>query len=233
MFFPTYRWLRTAAARTRVAARGERRARTEGAAGPPMGDTPAVDSVVPSAAVRRKVGQNGCAGAGRARRSIRLSNDRNEADATIIAMAQRNFLVLFVVVAIGSIAIGLQVADAQNANYMVHILALPDHGQGNITMDYIAYDPKTGYVWVPAINIGSVDVVDTSKAASVRSRTSRQRNWKSKVANALRGRAAYPSATASCTSVTGPTPVYAPLMKGLSPAKPVATSIRRPTALCM
>ena len=28
-------------------------------------------------------------------------------------------------------------------------------------MDYIAYDPKTGYVWVPAINIGSVYVVDT------------------------------------------------------------------------
>jgi DNA-binding beta-propeller fold protein YncE len=29
-------------------------------------------------------------------------------------------------------------------------------------MDYIAYDPRTGYVWVPATNIGSVDVVDTS-----------------------------------------------------------------------
>jgi len=29
-------------------------------------------------------------------------------------------------------------------------------------MDYIAYDSKTGYVWVPAINIGAVDVVDTS-----------------------------------------------------------------------
>ena len=29
-------------------------------------------------------------------------------------------------------------------------------------MDYIAYDPRTGYVWVPAINIGSVDVVDMS-----------------------------------------------------------------------
>ena len=28
-------------------------------------------------------------------------------------------------------------------------------------MDYIAYDPGTGYVWIPAINIGSVDVVDT------------------------------------------------------------------------
>ncbi len=32
-------------------------------------------------------------------------------------------------------------------------------------MDYIAYDPKTGYVWVPAINIGSVDVVDTSNGS--------------------------------------------------------------------
>jgi len=32
-------------------------------------------------------------------------------------------------------------------------------------MDYIAYDPRTGYVWVPAINIGSVDVVDTSNGS--------------------------------------------------------------------
>jgi DNA-binding beta-propeller fold protein YncE len=80
-------------------------------------------------------------------------------------MERRNFLVLGVVVAIGAIAVGLQAADGQNANYTVRILALPDHGQGNITMDYIAYDPKTGYVWVPAINIGSVDVVDTSNGS--------------------------------------------------------------------
>ena len=79
-----------------------------------------------------------------------------------IAMKRRNSLLLVVVVAIGAIAVGLQAADDQNANSTVRILALPDHGQGNITMDYIAYDPKTGYVWVPAINIGSVDVVDTS-----------------------------------------------------------------------
>lgn len=32
-------------------------------------------------------------------------------------------------------------------------------------MDYIAYDSRTGYVWVPAINIGSVDVVDTSNGS--------------------------------------------------------------------
>jgi DNA-binding beta-propeller fold protein YncE len=83
-------------------------------------------------------------------------------DATIIAMDRRNSLLLVVVVVIGAIALGLQAADEHNANYTVRILALPDHGQGNITMDYIAYDPKTGYVWVPAINIGSVDVVDTN-----------------------------------------------------------------------
>ena len=50
-------------------------------------------------------------------------------------------------------------------HYTVRTVALPDHGKGNITMDYIAYDPKTGYVWVPAINIGSVDVVDTSNGS--------------------------------------------------------------------
>ena len=82
--------------------------------------------------------------------------------ATIIAMERRNSLLLAVVMAIGAIAVGLQAAEEHNANYTARILALPDHGQGNITMDYIAYDPKTGYVWVPAINIGSVDVVDTS-----------------------------------------------------------------------
>src|SRR5580693_1896667 len=80
-------------------------------------------------------------------------------------MEQRNFLLLVVVVAIGAIAVGLQAADEKNANYTVRILALPDHGKGTITMDYIAYDPKTGYVWVPAINIGSVYVVDTGNGS--------------------------------------------------------------------
>jgi DNA-binding beta-propeller fold protein YncE len=77
-------------------------------------------------------------------------------------MEQRNSLVLILAVALGAIAVGLHAADEQNAKYTVRTIALPDHGQGNITMDYIAYDPRTGYVWVPAINIGSVDVVDTS-----------------------------------------------------------------------
>jgi DNA-binding beta-propeller fold protein YncE len=77
-------------------------------------------------------------------------------------MVHRNSLVLVIVLAIAAIAFGLQAADEPSAKYTVRTLALPDHGQQNITMDYIAYDPKTGYVWVPAINVGSVDVVDTS-----------------------------------------------------------------------
>jgi hypothetical protein len=72
---------------------------------------------------------------------------------------------LLVVMVIGAIAVGLQAASDQNATYTVRTVALPDHGKGNITMDYTAYDPRTGYVWVPAINIGSVDVVDTSNGS--------------------------------------------------------------------
>jgi DNA-binding beta-propeller fold protein YncE len=67
----------------------------------------------------------------------------------------------------GAIGIAVHAASDQSANYITRTLALPDHGKGNITMDYIAYDSKTGSVWVPAINIGSVFVVNT-KNSSVR-----------------------------------------------------------------
>ncbi len=80
-------------------------------------------------------------------------------------MKERIFLLSVVVIGVGAVAISLHAGSYQGANYTVRTLALPDHGRGNITMDYIAYDPKTGYVWVPAINIGSVYVVDTSNDA--------------------------------------------------------------------
>lgn len=70
-----------------------------------------------------------------------------------------HLLVLALVV--GVIGIALRAASDQSANYKTRTLALPDHGKGNITMDYIAYDSKTESVWVPAINIGSVYVVNT------------------------------------------------------------------------
>lgn len=77
-------------------------------------------------------------------------------------MERRNSPKPGVLAGIVALAVGLYAASNQTVHYAVRTLALPDHGQGNITMDYIAYDPKTGYVWVPATNIGSVDVVDTS-----------------------------------------------------------------------
>ncbi|MBV9268728.1 MAG: hypothetical protein JO061_21345 [Acidobacteriaceae bacterium] len=77
-------------------------------------------------------------------------------------MTRRNYLLSAIALGLGAIAVGMHAAGDENATYTVRTLALPDHGKGNITMDYIAYDPKTGYVWVPAINIGSVYVVDTS-----------------------------------------------------------------------
>lgn len=84
--------------------------------------------------------------------------------ATIPGMKRRSFaLLLVMMLAVGAVAVtAAPQAGDQTANYKVRTLTLPDHGKGNITMDYIAYDHNTGYVWVPAINIGSVDVVDTS-----------------------------------------------------------------------
>src|SRR5271167_2098835 len=81
------------------------------------------------------------------------------------AMKPRVSLLLVLILSMGVIAIALHAASDQSANYTTRTLALPDHGQGTITMDYIAYDPKTGYVWVPAINTGSVDVVDSSNGS--------------------------------------------------------------------
>jgi DNA-binding beta-propeller fold protein YncE len=77
------------------------------------------------------------------------------------AMKKQISHLLVLVVGMGAISIALHAASDQSANYTTRTLALPDHGKGNITMDYIAYDSKTESVWVPAINIGSVYVVDT------------------------------------------------------------------------
>jgi DNA-binding beta-propeller fold protein YncE len=81
------------------------------------------------------------------------------------AMKPRISLLPVLILRMGAIAIALHAPSDQSANYTSRTLALPDHGQGNITMDYIAYDPKTGYVWIPAINVGSVYVVDTGNSS--------------------------------------------------------------------
>jgi DNA-binding beta-propeller fold protein YncE len=46
------------------------------------------------------------------------------------------------------------------ATYATHTLTLPGGTPAGIGMDYIAVDPATGSVWVPAGITGSVDVID-------------------------------------------------------------------------
>ena len=47
-------------------------------------------------------------------------------------------------------------------NYSVRTLALPDNNLGDVSMDYISYDPATNSVWVPGGNTGAVDVIDAA-----------------------------------------------------------------------
>ena len=85
----------------------------------------------------------------------------SEDDAAIAARKRSNLLVLAAVVAT-AFCLGPHASAQGSAKYTTHILKLPSHGKGNITNDYITYDPKTNDVWVPAINIGSVFVIDAS-----------------------------------------------------------------------
>jgi DNA-binding beta-propeller fold protein YncE len=55
-------------------------------------------------------------------------------------------------------------ATAQET-YAVHAFALPGASPAGILMDYIAFDPSTRSLWVPAGNTGRVVVVDTASGA--------------------------------------------------------------------
>jgi DNA-binding beta-propeller fold protein YncE len=52
--------------------------------------------------------------------------------------------------------------QADTKTYDVRMLPLPGASPAGISMDYIAYDPGTRTVWVPAGNSGRVDVVDVA-----------------------------------------------------------------------
>lgn len=109
-----------------------------------------------------RVGRTGCDQTSRHKIKVLARVDR--AAPCYDARMKTLSLVLFLIVmfGVGAVVAAPQAGSDQGASYEVRTLTLPDHGKGNITMDYIAYDRKTGDVWVPAINIGSVDVVDTS-----------------------------------------------------------------------
>lgn len=56
----------------------------------------------------------------------------------------------------------LVTAVASAADYKVTMQPMPHEGATSIGMDYIAFDPATGFLWAPAGNTAAVDVVDTS-----------------------------------------------------------------------
>src|SRR5947199_372027 len=55
-------------------------------------------------------------------------------------------------------------APAADSNYELKPIALP-RANGAVALDYFAYDPGTEKVWVPASNLGSVDVIDAKSDA--------------------------------------------------------------------
>ena len=75
------------------------------------------------------------------------------------------------------------------------VVALP--GGPPVGMDYLAYDPTTNRVWVPAGNTGNVDVLDVATGKLTAITGSRRRHHVDPIARAW-ARARRPSATASC-----------------------------------
>src|SRR5258708_33044233 len=68
------------------------------------------------------------------------------------------------VMVFGALATSMRAAPqgGRTAGYTVHSLALPDNGTGDVSMDYIAFDPATNSLWVPGGNTGAVDVIDVA-----------------------------------------------------------------------
>jgi DNA-binding beta-propeller fold protein YncE len=60
------------------------------------------------------------------------------------------------------LTLALAVSATAATNYDVRTIALPGGSERGIAMDYLAFDPSTKSLWVPAGNTGAVDVVDTT-----------------------------------------------------------------------
>jgi len=54
---------------------------------------------------------------------------------------------------------------AGKASYKVHMQPLPGATAAGVTMDYIAFDPLTRFVWAPAGNTGLVVVIDSTSGS--------------------------------------------------------------------
>ncbi len=71
-------------------------------------------------------------------------------------------------VVIVAMAMSANAQDGRAASdYTVRTLPLPDNGTGDVSMDYIAFDPATNSLWVPGGNTGAVDIVDVATGSGV------------------------------------------------------------------
>ena len=59
---------------------------------------------------------------------------------------------------------------ADKTSYEVHMQPLPGATAAGVTMDYIAFDPATRFVWAPAGNTGLVVVIDSTSGRLPRAR---------------------------------------------------------------
>src|ERR1043166_9759331 len=57
------------------------------------------------------------------------------------------------------VALNLFAADPIASHYQLNPMARPG-ANGTVALDYFAYDSASGKVWVPASNLGTVDVID-------------------------------------------------------------------------
>ncbi len=81
------------------------------------------------------------------------------------ASAMRNsvlFLLLAALAVAASPAPPARAAGPDGVSYTVQPLPLPGGSDDGILLDYLAFDPRTAFVWVPAGNTGAVDVIDTA-----------------------------------------------------------------------
>src|SRR5713226_10017143 len=105
--------------------------------------------------------------------SVRLSSDSTARERPVLVIEERpckhpgmrNSILLLLFAPLMLTASAAAPADpgpgAAGAAYTVRPLALPGAKEDGILMDYITFDPHTGFVWAPAGNTGVVDVVDT------------------------------------------------------------------------
>src|SRR2546430_982998 len=64
-----------------------------------------------------------------------------------------------------SVALNVFAADPTASNYEIKSIVLPG-ANGAVTLDYFAYDPAAGKLWVPASNLGSIVVIEEKTDAA-------------------------------------------------------------------